>query len=127
MCVCLSGAIYSYIPNRHAGTLINCRHIFVPTFSLFRATRLLNQTFFFQSNTLHYSCSPNKCSATTNFENFCPEFLYFHLLNKDFAIMHPLFLFNEKRNPPNTIIQANTVNLLEKLSSQHDYSGPHVY
>ena len=40
-------AIYSYIPNRRAGTLINFRKIFVPTFSLFRATRLLEfQTFF---------------------------------------------------------------------------------
>ena len=32
-----------------------------------------------------YSCFPNKFSAMLiNFENFCPEFLFFHL-NKDFA------------------------------------------
>ena len=43
---------YSYLLNKHAGTLINFRKVFVPTRSLFRAPRLLISTFF-QANTHH--------------------------------------------------------------------------
>ena len=47
----LCGFKYSQVPNRRAGMLINFRKKFVPTFSLFRATRLLFQTFFSSQHT----------------------------------------------------------------------------